>query len=119
MSCNRPTRPLPPGPDGLPPAPPRPTPPRLTPPQVDELLHDLHICLSGADAVDAVTIAHPGLTLVPLDEEQVDPAHPPQVLAALVPTADLGSGGSGSDSGSSSGSDSGSSSESSGSEEVP
>jgi uncharacterized membrane protein YgcG len=90
---------------------------------VDELLQELHICLGGADAVDAVTIAHPGLTLVPLDEEQVDPAQPLQVLAALVPTADMDSGSNGgndSDSSESgSGSDSGSDSSSgSGSEEV-
>ena len=84
----------------------RPT--RLLPPtQVDELLQELQVCLSGADAVDAVTIVHPGLTLVPLDEEQVDPAHPLQVLAALVPTADMESGSSSSSSESGSGTDSG------------
>lgn len=55
-------------------------------PQVDELLEACGVRLTGAGAADAVVIRHPGLSLYPLDEEQVDPAHPLQVLAALLPT---------------------------------
>ena len=47
--------------------------------------------LTGPGACDAAVVAHPGLTLVPLDEGAVDPACPLAVLAALMPTADLAS----------------------------
>lgn len=62
--------------------------PPLGPPitQVDALLEEKGIRLVGVDAADAVMIQHLGLTLFPLDEEQVDPAHPLQVMAALGPT---------------------------------
>lgn len=53
--------------------------------QVDELLAQRGVRISGPGAADAVTIHHPGLALCPLDEASVDPAHPLQVLAALVP----------------------------------
>ncbi|KAL4441856.1 hypothetical protein ABPG77_003772 [Micractinium sp. CCAP 211/92] len=67
---------------------------------LDDLLREQPgLELAGPGAVDALVVSHPGLTLVPLDEEAVDPTHPLQVLAALVPTHDLESGSS-SDSGS-------------------
>ena len=76
--------------------------------QVDELLVQCGVALTGSGACDAVTIRHAGLTLFPLDEEQVDPAHPLHVMAAFLPAADLaGSSVSGSGSGSGSGSSSG------------
>ena len=79
--------------------------------QVDELLVQCGVALTGSGACDAVTIRHAGLTLFPLDEEQVDPAHPLHVMAAFLPAADLaGSSVSVSVSGSGSGSGSGSSS---------
>lgn len=47
--------------------------------QLDELLRGQPgLELAGPGAVDAVVVSHPGLTLVPLDEEAVDPAHPLQ-----------------------------------------
>jgi hypothetical protein len=74
--------------------------------QIDDLLQQRHVHVSGggSSTADAVLVSHPGLSLVPLDEAAVDPRTPLQVLAALLPTADLGSdsedgggGGSGSD----------------------
>lgn len=52
--------------------------------QVDALLEGAGVSLRGPHAVDALTIRHPGLTLLPLDEEQVDPAAGLQVMAALA-----------------------------------
>jgi hypothetical protein len=65
--------------------------------QVDDLLQERMVCINGSGigvgaAAHAVTITHPGLTLVPLDQDAGFGAGfrtQPSVLAALVPTADL------------------------------
>ncbi|KAI3427206.1 hypothetical protein D9Q98_007142 [Chlorella vulgaris] len=64
---------------------------------VDDLLQERMVCINGSGigvgaAAHAVTITHPGLTLVPLDQDAGFGAGfrtQPSVLAALVPTADL------------------------------
>lgn len=53
--------------------------------QVDDLLKDRHIQLTGLSATQVLAISHPGFQLYPLDEGQEGLEEKPLVAAAFVP----------------------------------